>query len=152
MGREWEKSVVCACGHGCCEEQGNVGTFCWIWAPVRQQQLSCPAQSWECAVVTVQALGLGTEEAPAGCPEVPWGFRNGGAGKASLSFTWSPPVAAGGFHRKKWACGSESMLPFSGAQMQTTHEMQSTGCVLPGHLKLCDSDQLLSQACAPFLA
>lgn len=84
-----------------------LGAFCWIWASVRQQQLSCPARSWECAVVAVQALGLGTQEAPAGsgrswgvreagqsplpalpgsssqraqsCLEELWGFRNGGA-------------------------------------------------------------------------
>lgn len=66
MGRKWEKSVVYACGHDCCEEQSNAGTFCWIWASVSQQQLSCPSQGWECAVVAVQALGLGTEEAPVG--------------------------------------------------------------------------------------
>lgn len=66
MGRKWEKGVVCACGHNCCEEQRSGGTFGWIWASASQQQLSCPFQSWECAVVAVQALGLGTEEAPAG--------------------------------------------------------------------------------------
>lgn len=40
--------------------------------------------------------------------------------------------------------------------MQTTHEMQSSGWVLFGHLELCNNYQLLSvalsQACAPFLA
>lgn len=62
--------MVCVCGHDCCKEQSSVGAFCWMWASVRQQQqqqqLSCPAQSWECAVLAVQALGLGTQEAPAG--------------------------------------------------------------------------------------
>lgn len=35
------------------------------------------------------------------------------------------------------------MLSFLGTGTQSTHEVQSAGCVLLGHLKLCDSDQLL---------
>lgn len=126
--RKWDQSVVCACGHNCCEEQRNVGAFCWVWASVRQQQLSCPAQSWECAVAAVQALrhrggscweqeelvGEGGEDKVLSLPwhssaalllcQVPpprAAWRMVGPGEASHSFVWSPPVAAGGFHRKE---------------------------------------------------
>lgn len=74
----------------------------------QQQQLSCPAQSWECAVLTVQALGLGTQEAPADSRRSWRGGRPGQSPLPALALLSCSPALPGGPRAAQNALGSRN--------------------------------------------
>lgn len=122
------------CAHSAGSGAGHTGGSCWQQEELegreaRTKSSPCPG--------TPQLLSCSARRAQS-CSERP-GLQEWW--ESSHSSMWSPAVAAGGFHRKEQARGSESMFCFSGPGTQTSHEGQSTGCVLLGHLKSCHNEQ-----------